>query len=82
MVAQGALGAQMRSLGLATCLVAELPRSVAFPLGLDPFQLGLDPSDRLVTAGLVTLGLAGVVADDKGCGSPQGALEGVVPAVR
>src|SRR5215207_4538333 len=61
MVAQGALGPQMGSLGLG----AERAGSVAFPLGPDPFQLGLDPRDRLVTAGPVTLGLVGVVADDK-----------------
>jgi hypothetical protein len=64
-VAQGALGAQMGSLGLATCLAAELPRPVALALGVDAVQLGLDAGDRLVAAGLVALGLVGVVADDK-----------------
>jgi hypothetical protein len=65
MVTQGALGAQVRGLGLATCLVAELAGSVALALGADAGQFRLDAGDRLVAAGLVTGGLVGVVADDK-----------------
>src|SRR6266536_5891957 len=65
MVAQGALGPQMRGLGLAACPVAELPRPVALALRADAGQFRLDPGDRLVAAGLVALGLVGVVADDK-----------------
>jgi len=51
-------------LGLLSGLVGELADAVAVALGADAVQFGLDPGDRLVAVGLVTLGLVGVVADD------------------
>src|SRR5215211_8720529 len=63
MVTQGALGPQVRGVGLVPGLVGELAGSVT--LGADAGQFRLDPGDLLVAAGLVTLGLVGVVADDE-----------------
>ncbi len=60
MVAQGALGAVMRGVGLGAAGLRAR--------GGDPVELGLQARDRVVAVGLVAFGFGGVVADDEALG--------------
>jgi hypothetical protein len=60
-VAQRALGAVLSAVGFRALGLGAR--------GRDPLQLGLQPGDRLFAGELVTVGFAGVVADDEPLGA-------------